>query len=108
MFIVKPLIDQAEPIDQRKLKVFRTAKGANEYAQTGAYAETGVHICEVHWVGDDLDDEQAVATVGAGKSEKRATIHRRLSASEIEEHERQEAIAFLRDLDLKDRWGRPV
>jgi hypothetical protein len=91
MYVVKPLIDQAEP------KVFCTAKGANEWAQTG---ETGADICELHWVGDDLSMKQAVAAVKAGRSKKLATIHRRLSAFDIEELERRDAIAYLRELGL--------
>jgi len=101
MFVVIPLIDQAKP------KAFRTAKGANEWAQTGAFAETGADKCEVHWVGEDLSEEQAIAAVKFGSSEKRATVHRRLSAAEIEELERRDAIADLRELGLwidKSTW----
>jgi hypothetical protein len=82
MYVVKPLIDQAEP------KAFRTAKEAIERAQTGAFEETRADKCEVHWVGDDLSEKQTIAAVQAGLSEKRAIIHRRLSPS----------IAFLRGL----------
>ncbi len=94
MFVVLPLIDQAEP------KVFRSAKGANEWAQTGAFAETGADKCEVHWVEDAMNEMQAIAAVKGGSSEKRATIHRRLSAAEIEEIVRLDAIAELRHLGL--------
>ena len=83
MYVVKPLIDEAEP------KAFRTAKAAIEWAQTGAFEETRADKCEVHWV-DDLNEKRTIAVVKAGLSEKRATIHRRQS----------HAIAFLRNLGL--------
>ena len=84
MYVVKPLIDQAEP------KAFRTAKAALEWAQTGAFEETRADKCEVHWVEDNLSEQQTIAAVKAGLSEKRASIHRRPSL----------AIAFLRGLGI--------
>jgi hypothetical protein len=42
---------------------------------------------------------EAVAKFNAGQCEKRL-MHRQLSKQEIEELERREAIAFLRDLGL--------
>jgi hypothetical protein len=94
MFVVVPLDDEAEP------KPFLSAKAAREWAETGAFQEYGVERCEIHFVDGEVSKDEAIAAVQAGKSEKRATVHRRMSAHEIEVNSRRDAEAELRSLGL--------
>jgi hypothetical protein len=97
MFVVVPLDDEAEP------KPFLSAKAAKEWAETGAFQEFGVEQSEIHFVDGEVSKAEAIAAVKAGKSEKRATVHRRMSAHEIEVNSRREAEAELRDLGLEPK-----
>jgi hypothetical protein len=95
MFVVKPLADGAEP------RVFISSAAANEWAQYGAYDEWGAEVSEIHWVEKQCSREEAVAMVIAGKSEKRATVHRRMTA---QEKERLKA-AEIRDWERRQTGG---
>jgi hypothetical protein len=88
-FVVKPLYVDTEP------KVFPTPKATNEYVNKGPH---GADVCEVYRI-EAASEVEALAKVKAGEGE-RHTMHRRLSKQEIEEQERRDAIAFLRDLGL--------
>jgi len=94
MFVVVPLIDGAEP------RPFLTAKAAKEWAETGAFQEFEAEQSEVHFIDGDVSKEEAIAAVKDGRSEKRATITRRVSAREIEVGQQRETEAFLRGVGL--------
>lgn len=97
MFVVKPLVDGAKP------KAFLSAAAAKEWAETGAFRECEAEQSEIHRVDDELSVAEAVAVVQAGRSERVTTIHRRMSAQEIEVNSRLEAEVELRDLGLEPR-----
>ena len=87
MFVVRPLMEDAE------LRVFLSLAAANEYAETGVFQDCGCEQSEIHSSMGNVSAEDAVVSVRAGNSEKRATVHRRMSAREIEVNS-----ADLRDL----------
>jgi hypothetical protein len=94
MFVVKPLVEGAEP------KAFLSVVAAKEWAETDAYRDLEAEHCELHFVDGEVSPAEAIAAFKAGKSEKRSVIHRRISAEEIERDSKLEALAELRDLGL--------
>ncbi len=88
-YVVKPLDLDTE------LQAFLSPKVANEYVNKGDH---GADVCEVFRI-EATNKAEAIAKVKAGQGEKHV-MHRRLSKQEIEELERHDAIAFLRDLGL--------
>ena len=79
MFVVKPLADSAEP------RAFLSPKAATEWAEYDAYSEFGAEVSEIHWVEGKCSPDEAIEAVRSGKSEKRATVHRKMSPKEIAE-----------------------
>jgi hypothetical protein len=79
MFVVKPLVDLAEP------RAFLSPKAATEWAEYQAYSEFGAEVSEIHWVECKCSPDEAIEAVRSGKSEKRATVHRKMSPKEIAE-----------------------
>ncbi len=51
MYVVKPVDADGE------LRPFLSPKAANEWAQTGAYQESGADICEIYRVHDASKEE---------------------------------------------------
>ena len=92
-YVVKPLY--VDLYEDTELKIFRMPKAAIEYVNKGP---DGADICEV-WRIEAANEREAIEKFKAGQGE-RHTMHRRLSKQEIEEEERRELIAFLRDLGL--------
>ena len=89
-FVVKPLDVDVGP------KAFPTPKASNDYVNNkGGH---GADVCEVYRI-EAVSAGEAIAKMKTGQGEKH-TMHRRLSEQEIKEHERGEAIEFLRDLGL--------
>jgi hypothetical protein len=88
-YVVKPLYLDAEP------KAFCTPKAAKEYIDKGDH---GADVCEYAKI-ETVNVREAVAKFNAGQCEKRL-IPRQLTKREIEELDRRDAIAFLRDLGL--------
>jgi hypothetical protein len=68
MFVVKPLVDGAEP------KCFLSPAAAKKYAETDAFREWEAEECEIHFVEGKVSPQEAVLAVKAGLSEKRAKI----------------------------------
>ena len=88
------------PVDANgELHAFFSPKAANEWAQTGAYQECGADICEIYKV-DVASVEEAVELVRTGQVAKTARVHRRLSAAEIEEQVKYDAMMELKELGL--------
>ena len=79
MFVVKPLEDSAE------LRAFLSPKAAKEWAEYHAYSEFGAEVSEIHWVEGKPSPDEAIEAVRSGKSEKRATVHRKMTPKEIDE-----------------------
>ena len=92
-YVVKPVGADGE------LRAFLSPKAANEWAQTGAYQECGVDICEIYTV-DGASKGEAIEKVRTGQAKKTAREHRRLTATEIEAQERHDAIMELKTLGL--------
>jgi hypothetical protein len=78
MFVVKPLMEDADP------RAFLSLAAANEYAKTGVFLDCGCEQSEIHFVDGEVSADEAVAAVKDGRSEKRAVVHRRMSADEVE------------------------
>jgi hypothetical protein len=78
MFVVKPLMEDADP------RAFSSLAAANEYAKTGVFLDCGCEQSEIHFVDGEVSADEAVAAVKDGRSEKRAVVHRRMSADEVE------------------------
>jgi hypothetical protein len=78
MFVVKPLMQDAD------LRAFLSPAAANEYAETGVFQDCGCEQSEIHFVDGEVTADEAVAAVKNGRSEKRAIVHRRMTAEEIE------------------------
>jgi hypothetical protein len=78
MFVVKPLMEDADP------RAFLSLAAANEYAKTGVFLDCGCEQSEIHFVDGEVTADEAVAAVKDGRSEKRAVVHRRMSADEVE------------------------
>ena len=78
MFVVKPLMQDAD------LRAFLSPSAANEYAETGVFQDCGCEQSEIHFVDGQVTADEAIAAVKEGRSEKRNTVHRRMSADEIE------------------------
>jgi hypothetical protein len=78
MFVVKPLMQDAD------LRTFLSPNAANEYAETGVFQDCGCEQSEIHFVDGEVTADEAVAAVKDGRSEKRAIVHRRMTAEEIE------------------------
>ena len=78
MFVVKPLMEDAD------LRAFLSLAAANEYAKTGVFLDCGCEQSEIHFVDGEVTADEAVAAVKDGRSEKRAVVHRRMSADEVE------------------------
>jgi hypothetical protein len=68
--------------------------------ETGVFEDCGCEQSEIHFVDGDVSPDEAVAAVKDGRSEKRATVHRRISAQEIEVRSRLDVLADLRELRL--------
>jgi hypothetical protein len=98
VYVVKPLADLAE------LRVFISPTAAQEWAETGAYAEFGAQASELHWIEGMCSPAQATELVRSGKSEKRATVHRRITPREIDENKAAERRAWER----KNRFYPPT
>ena len=94
MYVVKPLMEGTD------LRAFLSPAAAKEYAETGVFQECGCERSEIHYVDGEVSSDEAKAAVQAGRSEKRVTIHRRMSAREIEVSSRLDALAELRELGL--------
>lgn len=95
MFVVKPLMEEDG------LRAFLSPKAAKEYAETGVFQDCGCQESEIHFVDGEVSAEEAIAAVRNGNSEKRATVHRSMSANEIEVRSRLDALADLRELGLE-------
>ena len=78
MFVVKPLMEDTDP------RAFLSLAAANEYAKTGVFLDCGCEQSEIHFVDGEVSADEAVAAVKDGRSEKRAVVHRRMSADEVE------------------------
>jgi hypothetical protein len=78
MFVVKPLMQDAD------LRAFLNPVAANKYAEIGVFQDCGCEQSKIHFVDGEVTADQAVAAVKAGRSEKRAIVHRRLTAEESE------------------------
>jgi hypothetical protein len=89
-YVVKPLDVDVGP------KAFPTPKTANDYVNNKG--DHGADVCEVYRI-EAASAGEAIAKMKAGQGE-RHVMHRRLSNQEIEERERRDAIAFLRELGL--------
>ncbi len=78
MFVVKPLMQDAD------LRAFLSPAAANEYAESGVFQDCGCEQSEIHFVDGQVTADEAIAAVKEGRSEKRNTVHRRMTADEIE------------------------